>query len=271
MTDLAQRTSAATARFGEGARTRVVGNLYVLAAPGSVKALFDAAASLLERALPPLFDRRFDRRPDAGVSVLFFASRSAFDAFALERSSVLGSGNAGLYERSSRVIAVDLSGGAAFLPTLTHEIVHPILEADFPLAPVWLNEAVASVFEAPVFTQDGGIHGARETWRYAELKAFRAVPRTRALVRIDSLFGMSGPTFRGLSEDRQSMDLERGRLHAAVARGFAVWLDEQGLLWPFYRAWRDEVGADPTGEKTFTALLGTSLEAANVTWLAWVR
>jgi hypothetical protein len=34
--------------------------------------------------------------------------------------------------------------------TLTHEIVHPMLEADFPGAPEWLEEGIASPFEAPV-------------------------------------------------------------------------------------------------------------------------
>ena len=50
---------------------------------------------------------------------------------------------------------------------------------------------------------------------------------------------MSDATFR---DDDES-------LHYAMARYACQWLDERGQLWSFYRAWRDDVTDDPTGER----------------------
>jgi len=38
------------------------------------------------------------------------------------------------------------------LGTLTHELIHPIVETDFPRAPTWINEGIASLFEAPMIS-----------------------------------------------------------------------------------------------------------------------
>jgi hypothetical protein len=164
-----------------------------------------------------------------------------------------------------------VSGGANYLPTLTHEIVHSLMQTDFPSAPLWINEAIASLFEAPVFSKDGGIHGVRRNWRHDQLKDALADVRTRDKVRMDTLFRMNGIEFRAISDDRESVDKERNLLHCAVARAFAAWMDEQEKLWPFYRAWRDGFAADPTGEKAFAVVMGASPEVANARWLAWVR
>lgn len=41
-----------------------------------------------------------------------------------------------------------------------------------------------------------------------------------------------------------------------MARYACQWLDERGKLWPFYRAWRDGVRDDPSGEKAFERIVG---------------
>jgi hypothetical protein len=115
-----------------------------------------------------------------------------------------------------------VSGGASYLPTLTHEVVHSLMQTDFPGAPLWINEAIASLFEAPVFSKDGGIHGVRRNWRHDQLRDALADARTRDKVRMDALFRMNGIEFRAISDDRESVDKERNLLHCAVARAFAA-------------------------------------------------
>ena len=63
----------------------------------------------------------------------------------------------------------------------------------------------------------------------------------------------------------------RGTPFPKPARYLCQWLDERNLLWPFYRQWRDGVKDDPTGEKTFTKVVGMTPTQANVPWTAWVK
>ncbi|HEX7603749.1 MAG TPA: hypothetical protein VF316_19155 [Polyangiaceae bacterium] len=72
---------------------------------------------------------------------------------------------------------------------------------------------------------------------------------------------MSDATFRD--------DLEK--LHYATARYLCQWLDGKGLLWSFYRTWRDHVADDPTGEKAFAQVVGMTPVQADVPWSAWVK
>src|SRR5205814_1971965 len=114
------------------------------------------------------------------------------------------------------------------LGTLTHELVHPLVEADFPDAPTWLNEGIASLYEAPLLPRRGEVHGAKN-WRHPRLLRALGDPRERARAAIDALFGMSDETFRDGDED----------LHYAMARYACQWLDEKKALWDFYHRWRD--------------------------------
>ena len=45
--------------------------------------------------------------------------------------------------------------GYPWADTITHELVHPIVESDFPRAPTWIDEGLASLFEAPVLPRPG--------------------------------------------------------------------------------------------------------------------
>jgi hypothetical protein len=144
--------------------------------------------------------------------------------------------------------------------TLTHEIVHPLVEADFPGAPVWIDEGIASLFEAPVLPRPGEIHGAKN-WRLPRLRTALASRKERSEARLDALFGMPDDAFRGTDED----------LHYAMARYACKWLDDRGKLWDFYRAWRDSVAEDRTGEAAFKAAVGMSPADANDAWTAWVK
>jgi hypothetical protein len=83
----------------------------------------------------------------------------------------------------------------------------------------------------------------------------------RAKVHLPPLFAL----------DNDSIDRDDQDLHYAEARAFCQWLDERGQLWHFYRAWREGVAGDPTGEKSFALVTGMTPGEADATWLAWVR
>jgi hypothetical protein len=145
------------------------------------------------------------------------------------------------------------------------------LQTDFPDAPLWIEEGVASLFEAPRFTRDGAIHGERRNWRSPRLDAALASPSKREAVSLGGLFAMTRRAFQGkppdLGDDRQDEDARL--LHYAMARAFAAWLDDQDTLWPFYRAWRDGYADDPTGTKAFEGVMGAPPDALDERWRAW--
>ncbi len=144
--------------------------------------------------------------------------------------------------------------------TLTHELVHPLVQADFPDAPDWIDEGIASLFERFTMPRPGEIHGTKN-WRLPRLRRALASRTEHGLALPSALFGMSDATFRGERED----------LHYATARYLCQWLDARGELWPFYQRWRDGVATDPTGERAFKLVVGTSPGDADRAWSLWVR
>jgi len=191
------------------------------------------------------------------VGVYLFATSDTYQAYCRAHLGGECPSVFGVYHPDVRRIVMNAGPG---LGTLTHELVHPIVETDFPKAPIWINEGLASLFEAPVMPRPLEIHGAKN-WRWPRLITGFGTPAEKDSAKVDALFGMSDATFRD--------DLEK--LHYATARYLCQWLDGKGLLWPFYRTWRDHVDTDPTGEKTFTQVVGMTPAQANLPWTAWVK
>ena len=72
---------------------------------------------------------------------------------------------------------------------------------------------------------------------------------------------MPDQDFRGPDQD----------LHYAASRYLCQWLDDRGALWPFYRAWRDDWAADPTGSHAFKRAVGAAPADVQAEWVDWIR
>jgi hypothetical protein len=197
---------------------------------------------------------RFGKKPAQAISVYLFGERTGYEGFCTQKFDAPCIAHFGFYSPGERYMVMNAGLG---LGTLTHEIVHPLVEADFPNAPTWINEGVASVFEQPQLPRPGEIHGGKN-WRHPLLKRTLKSP-DKDKARLDRLFGMPDATFRGEWEG----------LNYATARYVCQWLDERGKLWPFFQKWRDDYANDPTGEKSFTAVTGMTLGEANAAWTKW--
>ena len=255
--DLRSRIANARAELGDDMRVVVERDVFLFVGPKS-GAMFDGAVHLAHDALQAYFNDRFSTPPERAVVVVLFSSTPSYAAFCAKRYGAKCSTTLGLYQRASREIILDLSLG---LPTLTHELVHPIVQRDFPSAPAWLDEGLAALYEEPVFPRPGEIHGATN-WRHPRLVAALTSKTERSKARLDALFAMSDAEFRGPDED----------LHYAMARELCQWLDSRGQLWPFYRAWRDSPTHDSTtGESAFLRIVGETPEQADAEWVKWVR
>jgi hypothetical protein len=256
--DRARIAERATNDLGGKTRTEVVEDVFVLVAPPGWSAPALAASTRITRsALSAYFNGRFDKRPARAVGVLLFPNERTYQAYCKAHLGGECDTPFGLYRADLQAIVMNAGSG---LGTLTHELVHPILEADFPGAPTWLDEGIASLFEAPVIPRKGEIHGIKN-WRLPRLLAGMRSPDDEAAARLDALFGTSDDTFRGPRES----------LYYATSRYVCQWLDSRGWLWPFYHAYRDGFASDPTGRESFARVTGMTPEQANPKWTAWVK
>ncbi len=254
--DRERRARAAKAELGPRSMSTIVSDVFVvIGPPGWQGGRYEQSVALMKSAMAGFMNGRFGKKPNEAISVYLFPNGQTYESFCMLKYSAPCIAHFGFYQPGDRYMVMNIGLG---LGTLTHEIVHPLVEADFPGAPTWINEGIASVFEQPQIPRPGEIHGGKN-WRHPRLKrALTTGERDRA--RLDRLFGMRDDTFRGDAED----------LHYAMARYVCQWLDSQGKLWPFYQRWRDNIANDPTGAQSFEAVVGMPPAEAHALWSKWV-
>lgn len=255
--DVQHRIATAKQELGPKIATAVVSDVFVVIGPkGWQGAPFDSSVSLMRSAMAGFLNHRFSKKPAQAISVYLFPEGKSYEAFCTQKFAAPCIAHFGFYSPNERYMVMNAGLG---LGTLTHELVHPLVEADFPNAPTWINEGIASVFEQPQIPKPGEIHGGKN-WRYPRLRRALLSKTERDRARLDRFFSMSDETFRGDEED----------LNYAASRYVCQWLDERGWLWPFFQRWRDDAANDPTGEKSFTAVTGMTPTEAHAAWAKWV-
>jgi hypothetical protein len=245
------------AREDLGASTKAVrvSPIFIVAGPSA--AVTASATPFIEAVIGAYTNGRFSKPPSQAISIYIFPESGPYNGFCRKHYGGKDCiSRFGFYEPNDRKII--MNGGAD--GTLSHELVHPFVETDFPEAPTWINEGIASLFEQPVLTRQGEIHGAKN-WRFPRLRSAMNSAKEDPSIRLETLFTISDEAFRGDSED----------LHYAMARYFCQWMDEKGKLWPFYRAWRDNVKEDPRGEKAFIEVVGKTPKDASADWRRWLH
>jgi hypothetical protein len=242
--------------LGAGTLAATVDDVFVIVgSPGWSRPGLHTAEKLVRDAVAAYLHGRFDRGPARAVAVYLFPSAEPYRRYCRAHLHEECISPFGFYFDGKMI----MNAGPG-LGTLTHELVHPFVEADFPRAPIWINEGIASLYEAPVIPKPGEIRGVKN-WRHPRLLRALTSPRERVSANLEHLVGMNDSTFRDEDED----------LHYAMARYACQWLDEKKLLWPFYRLWRDTFDKDPTGEQAFAEVVGMSPREANVAWTKWAK
>lgn len=145
------------------------------------------------------------RLPDQPLVVVIFARRADYEAFAARDLGAAADRIAGYYNLlSNRVTTYDLTGSgmiarprrigdeilaqpeaAGLVSTLVHEATHQMvyntgLAQRLAAVPVWLNEGIATVFEAPDMRAAGGWRGLGQI-NHGRLDRFRTSYRPGAL------------------------------------------------------------------------------------------
>lgn len=254
--DVAARSREAKRELGPRAAVETVEDVFVLITPTGTGSLHETKG-LTKQVLAAYFNGRFSQRPQRAISVYLFPDAKRYEAYCQKRWSEPCGSPFGFYRPDERRIVMNAGPG---IGTLTHELVHPIVESDFPDAPTWLNEGIASLFEALSLPAAGEVHGVKN-WRHPRLLRALGSAKERELASLPALLRLDDRTFRNEAED----------LHYASARYLCQWLDQQGKLWPFYQRYRDQYATDPTGQLAFQAVVGKSPAEANDDWVRWVK
>ncbi len=212
---------------------------FVVIGDGSASQVRTNAKKLVRWATTLLRAQFFTKYPRHIIDVWLFESERSYERNVRELFGDSPESPYGYYEPCDRALVINLTMGDG---TLVHELVHPLMEADFPEAPTWLNEGLASLYEQPA-ELDGRIVGL-PNWR---------LPRLQDAIK----HGWAPSLQATMSASRRSFYRSRRRsLNYAVARYLCFYLQHRGLLERYYRKLRAVHDHDPDGIETLRQLLG---------------
>ena len=178
----------------------------------------------------------FDRLPDKPISIVLLSGDEAYQSCVERLDGQRRAEFAGYYERRDHRIVVNTETGEG---TIAHELAHALGHFDFPDMPEWFDEGLASLYEEARFSDDRLRISGMPNWRRRYLLPALQKGTLRPL---ESLIAEAH-----VRPNQQAVDY-------AHARYFCLFLQERGLLEPFYRKFRLAVAGDPTGLRTLHAL-----------------
>jgi len=247
--DLEARAKDVRARVGKGYAV-VVEDPFVVIGDAGAKALKKDTSGFMHWTITMLEQEYFTARPDKIIEVYLFRNETTYRRGAKQLFGDDPDTPYGYYSSEHDAIIMNLGPGAG---TLSHELVHPYMEANFPGVPAWFNEGLASLYERPS-ERDGHIVGL-PNWRLPELK--REI-RAKTLPDLATLLSTTDDEFYKADYDAY-----------AFARYLVYYLQEHGELHDFYEAFRADTD-DRTGKAALEATLGEDLATFEPKWRAWV-
>ena len=197
----------------------------------------------------------FTHAPTAPLQLLLFRSADSYNAYSGKLFGDRHVSVYGYYKPQQRAAIVNIATGSG---SLVHELTHALMASDFPQAPPWLQEGLASLHEQAGFSLEGNqwMLRGRLNWRLARLQNSIANGK---LTPIEGL--LTAETLRDANES----------LNYARARYLCLYLQERGQLANFYAGFREQAASDPTGRETLKEVLGlTDFDSLNRDFALWV-
>jgi hypothetical protein len=195
----------------------------------------------------------FASPPTEPITILLFGSERRYREDASRLFADRDVSRYGYYRPHLRIVLVNLEAGP---DGLFHELTHALMAFDFPDAPEWLSEGLASLHERAEVRDGGKALVGLANWRLAVVQEARRANRL--------------PTVRTLIVEAEFRG-PRERLDYALSRCFCRYLQEHGLLGACYRACRDGAAVDSRGAAAVAKLFpGRSWEALNADFLSWL-
>jgi hypothetical protein len=211
--------------------------------PAAVK---KRASGFMHWAVKLLEKDYFTKQPDKLIEVWLFGNERTYRAGAKKYFNDEPETPYGYYSPTADALIMNIGPGAG---TLSHELVHPYMEANFPNVPAWFNEGLASLYERPI-EKAGRIWGL-PNWRLPNLK--RQL-RAKTLPTIPTLLKTTRDGFYNADYDSY-----------AFARYLLLYLQEQGKLHDFYTKFLADK-KDLTGQAALEDVLGEKLDTFEPKW-----
>jgi len=248
--DLTQRKADLEKKLSSDGFTVVIEGPFVVVGDEGKKMTEKRAAGFMRWTIGLLEKDFFGKRPDKLIEVWLFKNEKSFRAGAKKYFGDDPDTPYGYYSPDRDALVMNIGPGAG---TLSHELVHPYLEANFPNVPSWFNEGLASLYERPI-EKKGHIWGL-PNWRLPNLKK---EIKAKTLPSMDVLLKTTRDGFYEANFDSY-----------AYARYLLLYLQEQGKLHAFYEKFVADT-KDPTGQAALEAVLGQDLATFEPIWRKWV-
>lgn len=237
-------------RFDQEKFDYLVAPPFVIAGDGGAKVLAAYRDHTILTAARALKQMYFKTEPVQPVLILLFESPESYKRLAGEWFDDDAVPHFGFF-RHDNIMLMNVATGTG---TLVHELTHALMKPDFPRAPGWFNEGLASLYEQ--CSLHPTIQG-HANWRLAGLQQALKTDNLRPL--------------QEMIEDTDFYDEEHVGLNYAQARYLMFYLQEKRLLAKYYEQFRDNVEDDPTGLKTLEKIIESqNLNEFEKNWRAWV-
>lgn len=191
----------------------------------------------------------FAKKPDKVIEIWLFRNEKTYRAGAKKYFDDDPETPYGYYSSEDDALVMNIGPGAG---TLSHELVHPYIEANFPDAPSWFNEGLASLYEQPR-EREGHMWGTTN-WR---LPGLQAMIRAKKLPALEALLSTTRDGFYDANFDAY-----------AYARFLCQYLQDHGKLIEFYKKFSTDT-KDLTGKRAMEAVLGQDLAAFQPVFEKW--
>ena len=191
----------------------------------------------------------FNKQPDKIIEIWLFKNETTYRKGAKKFFEDEPNTPYGYYSPDDNALVMNIGPGAG---TLSHELVHPYIEANFPAAPSWFNEGLASLYEQPR-EREGHMWGTTN-WR---LPGLTKMIKAKTLPSVKTLLSTTRDGFYEAEYDSY-----------AYARFLCQYLQDHGKLRDFYKKWVADA-KDTTGHAALEAVLGMELSAFDPIFQKW--
>lgn len=194
----------------------------------------------------------FTKDPTRILNIWLFKDKASYEKHCKQLFGFAPHTPFGFYSDTHGALVMNIATGGG---TLVHELTHALMEPDFPEAPTWFDEGLASLHEQCSIGEDRIV--GRVNWRRPALRAALDARRLRPL--------------RKLITKRDFRTNNKG-LNYAHARYFVFYMQERGLLGAFYRRFRDtHRPGRPTDVACVERTFGQGLDEIDRAFRAWLR
>ncbi len=233
--------------------TVIVQPPFVVIGDEDAAAVKDRAEKTVKWAVDKLKKSYFDRDPNEILDIWLFKDKASYETHAQRIFDDKPTTPFGYFSAVHRALIMNISTGSG---TLVHEIVHPLMAANFSACPSWFNEGLASLYE----------HCGEAAGRIKGYPNWR-LPSLQRAIKKDTV-----PPFATLcATTTEEFYHKDPGTNYSQARYLCYYLQEHGLLEKYYKEFHAAAADDPTGYKTLQKVLGVSdMKKWQTGWQEWV-